>query len=64
MTDHPAADERAIRDLLTSYALALDTDDIARCLDLFTCRRWRFRRWRCRFITGGGLGDRPEGPSS
>ena len=27
-------------------------------------RRWRFRRRRCRFITSGGLGDRPEVPSS
>jgi uncharacterized protein (TIGR02246 family) len=29
-------DDRAIRDLLACYALALDTDDIDRCLDLFT----------------------------
>lgn len=139
MTDHRSDDDRAIRDLLTSYALALDTDDIDRCVDLFTDdgefivfgrefsgrdriramfesaprglhltgvssidvsgpdpnaatarsqvllveagtlhlraalfdddlsrdgRQWRFRRRRCRFITGGGLGDRPEAPSS
>jgi hypothetical protein len=36
VTDHPAGDDRAIRDLLASYALALDTDDIDRCVDLFT----------------------------
>jgi uncharacterized protein (TIGR02246 family) len=139
VTDHRCDDDRAIRDLLASYALALDTDDIDRCLDLFTDdgefvvfgrafsgrdqiramfesaprglhltgvssievsrpdfraatarsqvllveagtmqlrpalfddelsrdgRGWRFRRRRCRFITSGGLGDRPEGPSS
>lgn len=136
MIDRGAGDYRAIRDLLASYALALDTDDIDRCLDLFTDdgefvvfgrafsgreqiramfesaprglhltgvssievsaeaatarsqvllveagslhlrpalfddelsregRRWRFRRRRCRFITSGGLGDHPEGPSS
>ena len=27
-------------------------------------RRWRFRRRRCRFVTSGGLDDRPEVPSS
>ena len=27
-------------------------------------RRWRFHRRRCLFITSGGLGDRPEVPSS
>ncbi|MBV8861598.1 MAG: nuclear transport factor 2 family protein [Mycobacterium sp.] len=136
MSAHPAGDDRAIRDLLASYALALDTDDIDRCLDLFADdgefvvfgrslrgrdqiramfesaprglhltgvssidvsgdaatarsqvllveagtlrlrpalfddelsrdgRCWRFRRRRCRFITSGGLGDRPEGPLS
>jgi hypothetical protein len=136
VTDYPSGDDRAIRDLLARYALALDTDDIDRCLDLFTddgefvvfgrafsgrdqiramlesaprglhltgvssidvageaatarsqvllveagtlhlrpalfddelsrdVRRWRFRRRRCRFITSGGLGDRPEGASS
>jgi uncharacterized protein (TIGR02246 family) len=129
-------DDRAIRDLLAHYALALDADDIDRCLGLFADdgefvvfgrefsgreqiramfesaprglhltgvssvevsgdtatarsqvllveagtmhlrpalfddelrrdgRRWRFRRRRCRFITSGGLGDRPEVPSS
>jgi uncharacterized protein (TIGR02246 family) len=129
-------DDRAIRDLIACYALALDTDDIDRCVDLFTDdgvfvvfgrkfngrdqiramfesaprglhltgvssievsgdaatalsqvllveagtqhlrpalfddelshdgRRWRFRRRRCRFITSGGLDDRPEIPSS
>ncbi len=36
MTDNRADDDRAIRDLLACYALALDTDDIDRCLDLFT----------------------------
>ena len=36
MTDNRAADDRAIRDLLACYALALDTDDIDRCVDLFT----------------------------
>jgi uncharacterized protein (TIGR02246 family) len=128
-------EDRAIRDLIACYALALDTDDIDRCVDLFTddgafvvlgkefngrdqiramfesaprglhltgvssievsgdaatarsqvllveagtlhlrpalfddelCRddtRWRFRRRRCRFITSGGLDDRPEVPS-
>jgi uncharacterized protein (TIGR02246 family) len=29
-------DDRAIRDLIACYALALDTDDIDRCVDLFT----------------------------
>jgi uncharacterized protein (TIGR02246 family) len=29
-------DDRAIRDLLACYALALDTDDVDRCVDLFT----------------------------
>jgi uncharacterized protein (TIGR02246 family) len=29
-------DDRAIRDLLACYALALDTDDIDGCLNLFT----------------------------
>ena len=130
------SDDRAIRDLIACYALALDTDDIDRCVDLFTddgafvvfgrefngrdqiramfesaprglhltgvsrvevsgdaataCSqvllveagtqhlrsalfddqlsrdggRWRFRRRRCRFITSGGLDDRPEVPSS
>ena len=129
-------DDRAIRDLIACYALALDTDDIDRCVDLFTDdgtlvvfgrefngrdqiramfesaprglhltgvssvevsgdaatarsqvllveagtqhlrpalfddelsrdgRQWRFRRRRCRFITSGGLADRPEVPSS
>jgi uncharacterized protein (TIGR02246 family) len=129
-------DDRAIRDLLARYALALDTDDIDRCLELFaddgefvvfgrefsghdqirgmfesaprglhltgassidvagdaaTARtqvllveagtmhlrpalfddelsregwQWRFRRRRCRFITSGGLADRPEVPTS
>lgn len=32
----PVTDDGAIRDLLARYALALDTDDIDRCLDLFT----------------------------
>lgn len=136
MTDHRSDDDRAIRDLLASYALALDTDDIDECLELFTDdgqfvvfgrefngrdqiramfesaprglhltgvssidvsenaatarsqvllveagtlhlrpalfddelsrdgRQWRFRRRRCRFVTSGGLGDRPEVPSS
>jgi uncharacterized protein (TIGR02246 family) len=136
VTDSRCDDDRAIRDLLACYALALDTDDIDRCLDLFTVdgefvvfgrefsgrdeiramlesaprglhltgvssidvsgdtatarsqvllveagtmhlrpalfddelsrdgRRWRFRRRRCRFITGEGLADRPEVPSS
>lgn len=136
MTDNRSDDDRAIRDLLACYALALDTDDIDRCLDLFTDyaqfvvfgrefngraeirtmfesaprglhltgvssidlsenaatarsqvllveagtmhlrpalfddelsrdgKRWRFRRRRCRFITSGGLADRPEVPSS
>ena len=136
MTDNRADDDRAIRDLLACYALALDTDDIDRCLDLFTedgefvvfgrefsgreqiramfesaprglhltgassidvagdaatastqvllveagtmrlrpalfddelsrdGRHWRFRRRRCRFITSGGLADRPEVPTS
>ena len=136
MTDHRSDDDRAIRDLLASYALALDTDDIDQCLELFTDdgqfvvfgrefngrdqiramfesaprglhltgvssidvsenaatarsqvllveagtlhlrpalfddelsrdgRQWRFRRRRCRFVTSGGLGDRPEVPSS
>ena len=131
MTD----DDRAIRDLLARYALALDTDDIDRCLELFTDdgqfvvfgrefsgrdqiramfesaprglhltgvssielaenaatarsqvllveagtmhlrpalfddelsldgKQWRFRRRRCRFITSGGLADRPEVPT-
>lgn len=36
MTDYRCDDDRAIRDLLACYALALDTDDIDRCLDLFT----------------------------
>jgi uncharacterized protein (TIGR02246 family) len=36
VTDNRADDDRAIRDLLACYALALDTDDIDRCLDLFT----------------------------
>lgn len=36
MTDNRSDDDRAIRDLLACYALALDTDDIDRCLDLFT----------------------------
>jgi uncharacterized protein (TIGR02246 family) len=36
VTDNRADDDRAIRDLLARYALALDTDDIDRCLDLFT----------------------------
>ncbi|HME77654.1 MAG TPA: nuclear transport factor 2 family protein, partial [Mycobacterium sp.] len=125
----------AIRDLLARYALALDTDDIDRCLELFTDdgqfvvfgrefsgrdqiramfesaprglhltgvssielaenaatarsqvllveagtmhlrpalfddelsrdgKQWRFRRRRCRFITSGGLADRPEVPT-
>ena len=129
-------DDRAIRDLIACYALALDTDDIDGCVDLFTGdgafvvfgrefsgrdqiramfesaprglhltgvssievsgdaatarsqvllveagslhlrpalfddelsrdgRRWRFRRRRCRFITSGGLDDRPEVRSS
>jgi len=128
-------DDRAIRDLLARYALALDTDDIDRCLELFTDdgqfvvfgrefsgrdqiramfesaprglhltgvssielaenaatarsqvllveagtmhlrpalfddelsldgKQWRFRRRRCRFITSGGLADRPEVPT-
>ena len=30
------ADRNAIRDLLASYALTLDADDIEACLDLFT----------------------------
>jgi hypothetical protein len=30
------SDDRAIRDLLACYALALDTDDIDGCVDLFT----------------------------
>jgi uncharacterized protein (TIGR02246 family) len=136
VTDHRSDDDRAIRDLLASYALALDTDDIDQCLELFTDdgqfvvfgrefngrdqiramfesaprglhltgvssidvsenaatarsqvllveagtmhlrpalfddelsrdgRQWRFRRRRCRFVTRGGLGDRPEVPSS
>jgi len=136
VTDHRSDDDRAIRDLLASYALALDTDDIDECLELFTDdgqfvvfgrefngrdqiramfesaprglhltgvssidvsenaatarsqvllveagtlhlrpalfddelsrdgRQWRFRRRRCRFVTSGGLGDRPEVPSS
>jgi uncharacterized protein (TIGR02246 family) len=139
VTDHRSDDDRAIRDLLARYALALDTNDIDRCVDLFTDdgefvvfgrefsgrgqiramfesaprglhltgvstidvsgpdpnaatarsqvllveagtlqlrpalfdddlsrdgRQWRFRRRRCRFITSGGLGDRPEAPSS
>jgi uncharacterized protein (TIGR02246 family) len=130
------SDDRAIRDLIACYALALDTDDIDRCVDLFTDdgafvvfgrefnghdqiramfesaprglhltgvssvevsgdaatarsqvllveagtqhlrpalfddelsrdgRQWRFRRRRCRFVTSGGLGDRPEVPPS
>ena len=130
------SDDRAIRDLIACYALALDTDDIDRCVELFTDdsafvvfgrefsgrdqiramfesaprglhltgvssvevsgdaatarsqvllveagtqhlrpalfddelsrdgRRWRFRRRRCRFITSGGLDDRPEVRSS
>jgi uncharacterized protein (TIGR02246 family) len=36
VTDDRFDDDRAIRDLLACYALALDTDDIDRCLDLFT----------------------------
>ena len=136
MTEYRCDDDRAIRDLLARYALALDTDDIDRCLDLFADdgefvvfgrefsgreqiramfesaprglhltgvssvevsgdtatarsqvllveagtmhlrpalfddelsrdgRRWRFRRRRCRFITSGGPGDRPEVPPS
>jgi uncharacterized protein (TIGR02246 family) len=136
VTGNRSDDDRAIRDLLARYALALDADDIDRCADLFTDdgefivfgrefigrsqirgmfesaprglhltgvssvdvsgdaatarsqvllveagtmhlrpalfddelshdgRQWRFRRRRCRFITSGGLGDRPEGPSS
>jgi hypothetical protein len=136
VSDHPAGGELAIRDLLARYALALDADDIDRCLRLFTDdaefvvfgrafsgrdeiramfesaprglhltgvssidisgnaatarsqvllveagtlrlrpalfddelshdgQRWRFRRRQCRFITGSGLGDRPEVPSS
>jgi ketosteroid isomerase-like protein len=36
VTDPRFDDDRAIRDLLACYALALDTDDIDRCLDLFT----------------------------
>lgn len=36
MTDYRGDDDRAIRDLLARYALALDTDDLDRCLDLFT----------------------------
>jgi uncharacterized protein (TIGR02246 family) len=139
VTEYRRDDDRAIRDLLARYALALDTDDIDRCLDLFTDdgefvvfgrefsgraqiramfesaprglhltgvssidvsgpdpnaatarsqvllveagtmhlrpalfddelsrddRRWRFRRRLCRFITSGGLDDRPEVPSS
>jgi uncharacterized protein (TIGR02246 family) len=136
VTDCRADDDRAIRDLLARYALALDTDDIDRCLELFTDdgqfvvfgrefsgrdqiramfesaprglhltgvssidvsddaatarsqvllveagtmhlrpalfddelsrdgKQWRFRRRRCRFTTTGGLGDRPEVPSS
>ena len=136
MTDCRCDDDRAIRDLLAGYALALDTDDIDRCLELFTDdgqfvvfgrefsgrdqiramfesaprglhltgvssidvsedaatarsqvllveagtmhlrpalfddelsrdgKQWRFRRRRCRFITSGGLADRPEVPSS
>jgi uncharacterized protein (TIGR02246 family) len=130
------SDDRAIRDLIACYALALDTDDIDRCVDLFTDdgafvvfgrefngrdqiramfesaprglhltgvssvevsgdaatarsqvllveagtqhlrpalfddelsrdgRQWRFRRRQCRFVTSGGLGDRPEVPPS
>jgi uncharacterized protein (TIGR02246 family) len=130
------SDDRAIRDLIACYALALDTDDIDRCVDLFTDdgafvvfgrefngrdqiramfesaprglhltgvssvevsgdaatarsqvllveagtqhlrpalfddelsrdgSQWRFRRRRCRFVTSGGLGDRPEVPPS
>jgi ketosteroid isomerase-like protein len=123
VTDTRSDDDRAIRELLTRYALALDTDDIDGCLDLFADdgefvvfgrefsgrdqiramfesaplgdtatarsqvllveagtmhlrpalfddelrrdgRRWRLRRRRCRFITSGGLGDRPEVPTS
>ncbi len=135
MTDYRPDDDRAIRDLLARYALALDTDDIDRCLELFTDdgqfvvfgrefsgrdqiramfesaprglhltgvssidvsedaatarsqvllveagtmhlrpalfddelsrdgKQWRFRRRRCRFITSGGLADRPEVPT-
>ena len=135
MTDCRSDDDRAIRDLLARYALALDTDDIDRCLELFTDdgqfvvfgrefsgrdqiramfesaprglhltgvssielaenaatarsqvllveagtmhlrpalfddelsrdgKQWRFRRRRCRFITSGGLADRPEVPT-
>jgi SnoaL-like domain len=59
-------DDRAIRDLLACYALALDTDDIDRCVDVFIDdgEFVVFRRRRCRFITSGGPGDRPEVPSS
>jgi uncharacterized protein (TIGR02246 family) len=88
VTDYRSDDDRAIRDLVARYALALDTDDIDRCLELFTDdgqfvvfgrefsgrdqirelsrdgKQWRFRRRRCRFITSGGLADRPEVPSS
>lgn len=136
MTDCRCDDDDAIRDLLARYALALDTDDIDRCLELFTDdgqfvvfgrefsgrdqirtmfesaprglhltgvssidisedaatarsqvllveagtmnlrpalfddelsrdgTQWRFRRRRCRFITSGGLADRPEVPPS
>jgi uncharacterized protein (TIGR02246 family) len=136
VTNYRCDDDRAIRDLLACYALALDTDDIDRCLELFTDdgefvvfgrefrghqqihamfesaprglhltgvssidvsgdaatarsqvllveagtmhlrpalfddelrrdgQQWRFRRRRCRFITTGGLGDRPEVPLS
>ena len=36
MTDDSADDRTAIRELLTSYALALDAGDIDDCVQLFT----------------------------
>jgi uncharacterized protein (TIGR02246 family) len=41
---------------------ALYDDELVR--DLTDRGQWRFRRRRCRFITGDGLADSPEVPSA
>jgi uncharacterized protein (TIGR02246 family) len=41
---------------------ALYDDELIR--DATDRGRWRFRRRRCRFVTGAGLADSPEDPSS
>jgi hypothetical protein len=52
------ADRNAIQDLLASYALTLDANDVEACLDLFT-HDGEFLSRRCQFITGRGLSDSP-----